>query len=51
MRLTADPMGRIGLGVADLHITEVEPETKLKINNYYHKDQYYLDIDIKFYSA
>ena len=28
VRLTADPMGRTGLGVADLHITEVEPETK-----------------------
>ena len=27
VRLTPDPMGRTGLGVADLHITEVEPET------------------------
>ena len=28
VRLIADPMDRTGLVVADLHITEVEPETK-----------------------
>ena len=30
VRLTADPMGRTGLGVADLSITEVGAETENK---------------------
>ncbi len=34
VRLTVDPMGRTGLGVADLHVTKVGAETEE-----YHKDQ------------
>ena len=30
VRFTADPIGRTGLGVADLHVTEVGAETEDK---------------------
>jgi hypothetical protein len=36
VRLTVDPIGRTGLGVADLHFTETGAETEDHNNNYYH---------------